>query len=210
MTILEWVKKNSIEGANIAEVEELIEKNTFDGIKTKEQAMDFISKNQVFKSANDSLISTAVNSHDDKFKENKLPDLIKAEREKILKELKPEMTPEQKELQELKQWRTDSEKREKSGELKSALRAKATELKYDPVRAEKFASFGDDALKMLEDDSIYWNGQIDTRIKESIKGTLAGTPPKGGTPPDGKMSLEDIGKLPTREARKTAMAEAGY
>jgi len=210
MTILEWIKENAKEGANIAEVEELVQKSTFEGITTKEQAMDFISKNQVFKSANDSMISTAVNSHDDKFKETKLPDLIKAEREKIQAELNPKMTDEQKELQDLKQWRTDSEKREKDGELRTLLRSKGSELKYDPMRAERFSIFGDKAIEMLVDDSEYWNGQIDTKIKESVKETLSGTPPKGGTPPDGKKSLEEIAKLGTREERKTAMAEAGY
>ena len=210
MTIMEWIKANSKEGANVAEVEELVNNSTFEGIKTKEQAMDFIGKNQVFKSANDSMISTAVNSHDDKFKETKLPDLIKAEREKIQAELNPAETDEQKRIKELEDRLKASDNAKILEDRKSELRVKASELKYDTVRAERFASFGDKAVEMLVNDSEYWNGQIDTRVKESVKGTLSGTPPKGGTPPDGKMSLEDIGKLPTREARKKAMTEAGY
>lgn len=210
MAILDWIKANAKEGANIAEAEELLGKSTFDSIKSKEEAADFISKNSVFKSAFDSMVSTAVNNHDERFKSEKLPDLVKAEREKILKELNPEETPEQKRIRELEENLKARDAKDRESAIKAELRQKAQELGYDPLRAERFSAFGDKALDMLADESTYLSNLIDSKIKEGVKGVLLKDPPKGGRAPEGKLGLDDIEKLPTREERLQALKANGY
>ena len=147
--LLDWIKANSKEGANIAEAEELVQKGTFDGITTKEQAIDFIGKNAAFKSAADSLISTAVSNHDEKFKAEKLPALIEEEKKKIQKELNPDETPEQKRIRELEEGIKARDQKDAIADRKSLLRTKAAELKADPLWAEKYYIYGDDAEKMM-------------------------------------------------------------
>ena len=42
--LLDWVKANAKEGANLAEFQELEGKNTIQGVKTKEEALEIIKK----------------------------------------------------------------------------------------------------------------------------------------------------------------------
>lgn len=208
--LLEWIKSNAKEGANIAEAEELVQKSTFDGITTKEQALDFIGKNKVFTSALDSMVSKAVESHDERFKTEKLPEIVKLEKERLLKELNPEETAEQKRIRELEEKIAASEMRDKELAIKSDLRTKAQELGYDPIRAERFAAFGDKAIDTLVDESNFLTNLIDSKMKEAVKGTLSGPPPKGGAPSEGKPDLDAIEKMTDPAARTAALKEAGY
>lgn len=179
----DWIKENVKEGANVAEAEELVQAETFEGIKTKEQAIDFIDKNDVFKSAKDSLISTAVNAHDDKFKETKLPEIIKAKREEWTKEMNPEETPEQKRIRELETRDAERDSKERKRDLEDALLTKASEIGFDPIRAKDYSVYGDKAIDKLVDDAGWYKSQIELKVKETVKGTLAGKPPKDGDPP---------------------------
>ena len=58
--------------------------------------------------------------------------------EEIRKEFAPkDETPEQKEIRELREWKIANEKKERDNTKKDALRKKAAELGYDPLKAEK-------------------------------------------------------------------------
>ena len=195
--ILEWIQSNSKEGANIAEAEELVNNSTFDGITTKEQAIDFMGKNAAFTSASDFLVQRAVQSNQEKFTTEKLPGLIEAEREKILKEFNPDETPEQKEIRELKEWKQLQVKRDAENDVKATLRSKAVELGYDPLRAERFSVYGENAMTELEAEAESRANAIQKGIEEGIKSKLAGDPPKGGKVVEPKDLDEKIA-----EARK--------
>lgn len=178
MTILEWIKLNAKEGANIAEAEELVSKSTFDGITTKDEALDFIGKNGTFTSAVDSLISTAVNRHDEKFSADKLPVLEQSIRDKVIAELNPDETPEQKRIRELEEKLSLSERKDTENALKSKLRGKATELGYDTEIAAKLSSYGDNAIELLESIHGYSTGVLETEKNRLINETLKGKAPK--------------------------------
>jgi len=205
--LLDWIKENAKEGANIAEAEELVNTGTFDGIKTKEQAIDFMGKNEVFKSANDSLISTAVSNHDERFMSEKFPGLIKAEKEKFRKELNPDLTPEQKRIAELEERdRLRDEKdqlrdaQDAKKDLEKTLRQKAVDLKYDPLKAEKYSIYGEKAVEMLESEAKDFNAAIEAAEKGFVKSSLSGPAPKSGDPVDTGKRAELITKY--NEAEK--------
>ena len=190
--LLDWIKANSKEGANIAEAEELVQKGTFDGITTKEQAIDFIGKNAAFKSAADSLISTAVSNHDEKFKAEKLPALIEEEKKKIQKELNPDETPEQKRIRELEEGIKARDQKDAIADRKSLLRTKAAELKADPLWAEKYYIYGDDAEKMMIAEHTDRQKSI-TDAVEAAKKDIYGNnqPPTGPEIPEDKIIKRD-------------------
>ena len=192
MTILEWIKSNAVEGANIAEAEELVLKSTFDGITTKEQAIDFIGRNGTFTSAVDSLISTAVNRHDEKFNTDKLPALEQTIRDKVIAELNPDETPEQKRIRELEEKLSSSERRDAENALKAKLRGKANELGYDTEIAARLSSYGDDAIELLETIHGYSTGVFEAEKNRLIKETLKGQPPKSVTVQTDDITPESI------------------
>lgn len=168
--ILDWVKLNAKEGANIAELEELERTMTFEGITDKNKALEIIKKDgTVFRAALDTEIQAAVKSHDERFSTEKLPLIIKEEREKIQKELNPEMTPAEKELAEMKEWKKSQEAKELRRGLEDNLRAKAKEINYPEELAGGYAVYGDKAMDKLESDAKYWETRRKADVEAEIK-----------------------------------------
>lgn len=184
MDLKQWIKANVKDGADVNEALELIKDlDPLKNITTPDEALDFIKRNKLFNSALDSETSIRVENHDKKFRENKLPEIMKEEREKLQKELNPEMTKEQKEIAELKAKIEASEAKDKNNARKVELRERAKELAekngvpYDPLRAERFYVYGDDAEKLLEDNIMYLKNVIDTELSSKIKSQFGNTPP---------------------------------
>ena len=189
--LLDWIKANVKDGADIAEAEKLIKDlDPMKNVKTQEDALSFIDRNQLFKSALDAETSRRIDRHDDRFKADKLPDILKSERDKILKELNPEMTEEQKRIAELEARLAQKDKAEAMNTLKSKLRQKAKDLGYDPLRAEKLAVYGDEAEKMLDDEVKYFETSINTALEKKVKGQF--------TPQDPNRNQSDPAKVMSR------------
>jgi len=182
LDIIEWIKANVKEGANVAEAEELVKDlDPLKNITTAESALAFIDRNSVFKSALDAETSRRVLKHDEKFQAEKLPEILKAERGKLEKELNPDLTPEQKRIAELEEWQQDQLLTTGENQLKESLRAKAKEIGYDPLRAETLYIYGDNALKMLEEEKGYFDSKLKTELEAEIKTRFAPNVPDRGT-----------------------------
>ena len=176
-TIKEWLDKNVKEGANIAELEEMIANaNPLRNVTDKASAEAFIKSNDIFKSAFDSSVTSAIKNYEDKH----LPEKLKAHEEEIRKSLNPEETAEQKRIRELEEKISSQEKAEQRRSLEIDLRNKAKEyaekkgLKYDVTRAERFAQFGDSAEQMLFDSIDYLESFSKDMMQGAIKGSYQG------------------------------------
>lgn len=184
MNIIEWVKKNAVlkEGASIDELKKLEKDlNPLENIKDINQATDFMNRSPVFKSALDSVISKAVASHDEKFQKEKLPEILKAEKEKLAKELNPEETPEQKQLREMREKMEALENERKRDQIKAELLLKSKEIGFSG-NVEKYLVYGDKAIEVMENDFKEVQGIIAKKEEEIRKEYFKGNPPKGGTP----------------------------
>jgi len=207
MTVMEWIKANAKDGANLAEVEEMLDRSKLP--ETKEQAWDFIQKNQVFRSALDAEVSRATAAHDVKFMENKFPDILKAEREKLLKELNPQETPEKKEIREIREELAAAKREKEENARKDILRKKAAEIGFDPLRAEKYSVFGDNAEAQLLEDHQYMTGFVKTELEKETKKRFGNTTPAGGgNPNQKKMPVEAFNALSPKD-RAAFMAAGG-
>lgn len=200
MTPKEWLEKNAVlnDKADIKEFETLVsDLDPLANIKTKEDALNFIDRNNLFKSGLDSAISKAVASHDEKFTADKLPDLLKAEREKAIKEANPEETPEQKRIRELEEIVKASGNKDKLNELKDSLRAKAKEIGYEG-NIERYSRLsGEQAIDLLvsdhEAESKRFADYKETLQKEVYKGN---PPPVKGEEENTDFNLDsEMGKL---------------
>jgi len=202
MTAKEWVKANAKEGANLAEFENLLEsENPVLSIKTKEEALEFIEKTQFFKSALDAETSRRIEKALNRFESEKLPEIIKSKEEQLRKELSPEETPEQKRLRELEEKLAAADARERENALKADLRKKAKELGMDPLKADRYAVYGDKAAKYLEEDWADIKTTIDTSLDKEIKARYKTGEPKAaeGKEEGKRMTREDFSTLSPKQ-----------
>jgi hypothetical protein len=179
MTIIDWIKKNVREGVNIAEAEELAKDlDPLKNIITQEDALKFIDRNPVFKGALDAETSRRVEKHDEKVFPARFEKERAKIREEVEKELNPDMTPEQKKIRELEEWKEGQLKKDQENQLKTELRSKATEIGFDPIKAERYVVYGQEALKFLEDDHKSIDSQVKSQLDKELKGRFKGEPPK--------------------------------
>jgi hypothetical protein len=187
MTLIDWIEANAKEGADISEAKGMIkEMDVLSTIVGAEKAVDFIKSNPELRKGLDSEVSRAVKSHDERFMETKLPEILKEERSKINAELNPKETPEQKRIRELEERIKAQDEKEILMQRKAALREKAKELEYDPIRAERFAAYGDEAEKMLEEDAEWIKSTFDSRLSKQLTERVGGNPRGGGDAPASK------------------------
>jgi len=186
--LIEWIKANVKDGADLNEVQQLVAGVTE---VTPERAAE-LARDKEVRRIIDAEISRAVERHDEKFREEKLPKMLDEERSKIRAELNPEETPEQKRIRELEEWKANAEREREYIARKDALRKKAgelgiSELGLSPDDFEPFAQLGDQAESMLasfvERTKDAWTKSLDQKIKERYKGATpsAGSSPASGT-----------------------------
>jgi len=178
--IADYVKENftPAEGIDLSEVEKL-EKDLdpLSGITTPDQALDFMGRNPLFEKGLKKHETQAIEKHDSKFKTDKLPGLLKEEREKAIKEANPEETPEQKRIRELEDNAKARDKSDAEKDLKIALAAKAKEIGYTRD-IDMFMHLGDKAVETMEAYHLK-NTEYLKEEKEKIQKELYGnnTPP---------------------------------
>ena len=175
---LQWVEKNVKEDADLEEFRKMI------------PDAQTLSKHPEIRPLIDSAISIAVNSHDKKFTEEKLPDIIKAEREKLIVELNPEETIEQKQLRETREKIEALEKRDRDNLRKAEIRKKSNELDIaklglTPEFFEPYALFGDDAIPTLEAFVQQATTSFTQALEKELASRLGTTAPKAGITPTG-------------------------
>lgn len=211
MTIKEWIENNVKDGVNVAEGMEMIEKDAISAIKTKEQVlalMDRKSGNPAFIAAGDSVVSTAVQAHDSKFETEKLPGLIQAEREKLMKELNPDETPEQKELRELREKVNAQEAERINLKNQDDLLAYGKELygdqSFDPLRVKKYSVYGDQAKEMLKQDKEANEALVSARVEAMKKELYGNNPPPANNRPAAEktMQVADFDRLAPADQMK--------
>ena len=199
--LLDWIRLNAKEGANLAEAEELLSGQTIDGIDSKEKALKLLYEQKLLKAAFDSEISKKIANHDDRFMEDKLPSLLEQERAKLRLELNPELTPEQREIQELRSKMANIEAEKNMADLREQLRVRAKALNYDPERAAKLAILGDfdKANSMMEDQAEYLKSTLDAERTKMVNENLGGKPPKGGNPVESSLTEDSIANMSIAE-----------
>ena len=138
----------------------------------------------------DKLLDKPLKTREQNLRENEFPKLLesrmKEEREKLMQELNPTETPEQKRLRELEQKLADKERKETEYERRNALREQYKDVA--PDIAEK--------LYKLEDDSVgsvvEYIGTLKAKIDELEKTQKYGNrPPAGGGEGTGAMMTYD-------------------
>lgn len=167
--LIKWIKANIKDGVDISQAETLAKGlNPLSGVDSIEKAAEFIKKTDVLQRAFDSLQSKAAAAHDEKFRAEKLPLLLKEHEEKIRKELNPEETEEQKMIREQQERIKALEAKDQRTALESQLREKAKEIGYIGS-PERFAIYGEDAIKQLESEAARIKTAIDERVSSDIK-----------------------------------------
>lgn len=185
--LVQWIKDNAKDDANVEEGLQLVKDlDPLKNLDSREAVVDFMRRNDRFRSALDHEVQQAVESNSKRFAETKLPEILKTEREKLMKELNPEETPEQKQLRELQEKLAERDRKEARRELEAQLRTKAQEIGFDPVRAERYAAFGDEAMTALESDAQWFDEAMKSKVDEAMKSRYSTTTPKGGNSPTGK------------------------
>ena len=184
MKIIDWIKKNAIEGANFAEAEELLLNESIDGLTKKEQVMELMVSNSVFKAAKDSVIGSGVDSYIKTFEADKLPELKKQMREDAMKEANPELTADQKEMKAIRLELETAKEEKRQGILKDSLLSYGKELygktAFDPDRIKAYAAYGDKAKEMLLGDFDSTQVFIKNQVDEITKGKFTTKTPVSG------------------------------
>lgn len=180
--LIEWIKANAKDDADINEATQLIDSYAE---VTPERAQELVKDKEV-RRVLDAEISRAVERHDERFREEKLPKLIEEERDKIRREVNPEETPEQKAVRELQEKLAAMESEKSKVDRREQLRRKAKELGVEDIGLtaddlDPFVELGDKAPDVLESfinrTKEAWTESLDKKVKERYSG---GKPPASG------------------------------
>lgn len=173
---------------------------------TDELAVEHVNKSQSLKDKVSQPVAMAVLKN---FQELKLPEILKAEAEKVRAEFKPkDETPEQKELREMREWKKQVEAEKVAEARKDKLRKKAAEMKYDPLKAERLYALGDDAetvLAELAKDVADRDAKI-AELEAKIK--YGDNAPPAGTPSANSITMDAFEKMDAK-AKAAFMAKPG-
>ena len=188
MTIKDWITENATlkDTAKIEDLDKLVgDLDHMKNVTTIDEAKAFILRSDILKRALDQETTARVEAHDRNFKEKELPKLEKEITDKVNAELNPAETPKDKTIRELMEKDIARDKKEATADLKKSLREKASDLGYDPIKAERYHVYGDTALSVMEkeitENKKYIETEVDKLSKERFKGQPA---PKGGDPID--------------------------
>jgi len=193
MNIKEWVKANAKDGSNFAQFDELLAE--YEVPNDIEEARAFVYKNKKLMSVFDDEVRVKIEAHDKKFAENNLPKILKEEREKIVKELNPEETPLEKRVREQDERIKAFENEKADGIRKASLRAKAQEIGFDPLLAEDFSVYGDDAVAKMARVKEYIDNASMSKVEAETKKRFGNTAPVGGNRQPASTAKEQLMKI---------------
>jgi cell fate (sporulation/competence/biofilm development) regulator YmcA (YheA/YmcA/DUF963 family) len=180
MDIKEWIKANAREGVDIEEGIKLLDDlNPLKNITNIDAASAFIERNPIFKDALNRETTSRIENHDKRFREEKLPGILKEERDRVTQELNPDETPEQKRIRELEENLQQRDSREAQRAREDSLRTVAADLGTFPIQVEQYAAFGDQAEEFLRRDAKLIQETIDTEVSKQLKARYGGNPPPG-------------------------------
>lgn len=158
------IHKSLSESADKMAIDALLDKYSIEDIDSPEKAVNFTIKTDVFRRGLDSLVQDRVKKHDERFKAEKLPELLKAEKEKIMSELNPPKTEKDEKLSAMAK---ELEKM-KLNNLKKDFEIKKKELSLpDDYSIERYLPLGEDGLELMEADSKVINTHIEERAKKA-------------------------------------------
>jgi hypothetical protein len=174
--LMDEIKKIAKEDADLSGIEKLLtDLDPLKNLKTADDALGFIERNQVFKSALDRETTKRVENALSRFQEEKLPTILE---QKLAERANPTETPEQKAVRELQSKLKAMEEKEALLTRKESFRAKAKELELDEDIAEKLAYYGDNALETLEFLGQKIKGKVESSVEREIKSRLGDNAPK--------------------------------
>jgi hypothetical protein len=166
-------------------------------IVTREAALAYIVKNDVFKAALEEEIRSKVASHDEKFQKEKLPGLVEAE----IKKRNPEKDPLRIELDALKAEREAEKAELKRERLKALAIKKAADAGIPADDIERFIDEDEDRTGAAVDGyAKRWHASVDKAVEAKLKERLGNNGiPKNGDPSKA-MTREAFGKLAPKDA----------
>jgi hypothetical protein len=184
--LMEAIKGVAQEGADISAIElGLTGLNPLSGVSDKDQAMQLIKDNPYLNSAYDSGISKGVESYKERFNKEKLPELISAERQKLISEFNPEETEAQKVAREFAEYKQAQETKEHKATLRTELittfdKIKAVDNGFKAEDLQYFVDMGDKGVEQF----VKMNeriGQITkSKIELALKGKYTTEQPQAG------------------------------
>ena len=197
-----WIEENSKDGADIAKAKELIKDlDPLKNITTSDEALAFMERNSVFRSAIDAETSRRSEKAIETWKGKNLDKLMKEKEEQVRLELNPEEDPRDKTIREMQEKMKQRDIKDAQTELKAKLRAKASDIGFDPIKAERYYIYGDDAEKMLVEDSEYFSTTLNEKLEKEIKTRFAGQTPKGSPAPEKLINRTDFNDMSQTEQR---------
>lgn len=177
MTLIDWITQNATlkDTAKMEDFKKLVDDLDYmKNVKTVDEAVDFIKRSEILRKALDRETTARVETHDKNFKEKELPKLEKEITDKVNEKLNPAETPEHKEIREMREREIARDKKDAQRDLKKSLREKAVELKFDPIKAERFYVYGEKALDVMEKEfterKTFIESEVDRISKERFKG----------------------------------------
>lgn len=167
---------------------------------TDDIALERVSSSQ---SLRDRVATPVVEAYQRNFAERKLPEILRAEREKVIKELNPEETAERKEIRELREENAARKAKEQALERKEALRAKYKDV--DPDLAARLFTLDDTDIDAIIMGVSTYKRQV-SDLEQKVK--YGKSPPPGGGGSGKLMPVAEFQKLDAR-ARAAFMASGG-
>jgi len=136
-----------------------------------DRVKDYLDNNEDGKKLSQSFSDAKVAKGIETFKEKTLPNLVQAEKEKIMAELNPKETEAQKESRLLKERLEKLEKEGKYKDLLNLATKKAVELKLPLGIIDKFLGEDEDAtIKNIDSLAEQYNGAIKAEVESKFKG----------------------------------------
>jgi len=198
MTLKELISK--LPDGDKSEAEKAVQEaiaagNPLAGITNKEQAADFIQRNQLFRAALDAEISLKVAAHDERFHKEKLPGIVEAE----IKKRNPEKDPLRIELDALKAEREAEKAELKRERLRALAIKKAADAGIPGDDVERFIDEDEDRTgASVEAFAKRWKAYTEKAVETALKERLGNNgQPRGGTatpPADLKTQYEAAAK----------------
>ena len=180
--------------------------NPIAGIRTKEEAFDFIGKTPLFKAASDETNRKAIESHSAKFMAEKFPDLVDAE----IKKRDPKTDPIRAELDKIKSELAE----EKASAKRERLLVKAMEIAtkegVPTVHIKRFLEDDEDATVTSVNAFIKdWKDTVNAGIEKGLKGQFGNNgSPKSGKTTEKAITIKDFTALSPKE--QAAKMKDGY